>query len=199
MKDVELLRAIYRSIDWQGLCRRAPKATRQEVDKLFARFSEMLKGSDAEAPKPRPGLRLKEVDLYCDGASRGNAGPAAIGVVLRAPDGQEILAWGEAIGEATSNVAEYRALIAGLSRALGLGVKSVRVFCDSQLVVRQLNGVYRVKSPALRPLFEEAQALLKGFASSSVVHVPRGENQRADALAAAHINRREHRRPRPRS
>src|SRR5438128_1155078 len=97
--------------------------------------------------------------LFADGASRGNPGPAAAGFVLDDPDGHPVAAEGLALGHATNNLAEYRALVEGLLRALSLGVENVDVRMDSELVVRQMRGEYKVKNAGLKPLFEEARDL----------------------------------------
>ena len=121
--------------------------------------------------------------LWADGAARGNPGPAAAGYVLDDAEGRPAAAGGIALGAATNNVAEYRALLAGLARALELGVTAIEVRMDSELVVRQMCGVYRVKNEGLKPLFAEAQALSKRFARFGIRHVPREQNSRADAEA----------------
>jgi len=121
--------------------------------------------------------------LYADGAARGNPGPAALGVVLYDGDGRLLTEFGEYIGRATNNVAEYHALIRGLEAARAAGITVLHVFLDSELLVRQLNGQYRVKSPSLLPLHGQARALLAGFQSARVEHVGRGGNRRADLLA----------------
>ncbi len=125
---------------------------------------------------------MREGILHADGAARGNPGPAAIGVVVTDSDGTELRAFGEAIGVATNNVAEYRALIAGLQAARDLGIDSLRVRLDSELLVRQMTDAYRVKSAHLKPLHERARALASTFAEVRFEHVPRSENARADAL-----------------
>jgi ribonuclease H / adenosylcobalamin/alpha-ribazole phosphatase len=121
--------------------------------------------------------------LHADGAARGNPGPAAYGFVLDAPDGSPLAEGGVAIGRATNNVAEYLGLIAGLERALELGVTRIEVRMDSELVVRQMTGRYRVRHPGLVPLFERARALMAQFPEWSIAHVGRAENGRADAAA----------------
>lgn len=121
--------------------------------------------------------------LYCDGASRGNPGPAAIGYVLYDPAGEPVTELGGAIGETTNNVAEYRALIAGLEAALGRGVESLAVRLDSLLLVKQVTGEYRVKAAHLKPLRRQAVALMERFDDVSVEHVRREKNKVADALA----------------
>lgn len=119
--------------------------------------------------------------LYCDGGARGNPGPAGIGFVLELP-GAPVIREGAYIGEATNNVAEYRALIAGLSRAAAAAVTELNVFLDSELVVRQMQGTYRVKDAKLKPLFAEAQELAAQFRPISFLHVPREKNAVADEL-----------------
>jgi ribonuclease HI len=121
--------------------------------------------------------------LYTDGAARGNPGPAGFGVVLTDPDGRVLEEYGRFIGQATNNEAEYRALIAGLESALLLGEYRIEIFLDSELVVRQILGTYRVKSPTLLPLFGQAQALLNRFDLFSITHIRRALNNRADTLA----------------
>ncbi len=181
MDDLELLRAVYRAVAWEKLCRTAPDASRERVDELFRRLAQALECCPEGERAPGPSLR--KARLHCDGASRGNPGPAGIGMVLCAADGTEIQAWGMPIGRATSNVAEYRALIAGLERALQLGVREIEVLSDSQLLVRQLTLRYKVKSPRLAPLHEKARSLLEGFQSWAARHVPREENEKADRIA----------------
>ena len=121
--------------------------------------------------------------LFADGAARGNPGPAAAGFVLDDPAGKERVARGIALGVATNNVAEYKALVAGLAAALDLGVSELAVRMDSELVVRQMKGVYRVKNEGLKPLFQEARALSLRFRSFAIEHVRRELNSRADAAA----------------
>jgi len=101
--------------------------------------------------------------LYADGAARGNPGPAAYGFVLDDPDGVPRVATGAALGRATNNVAEYRALIAGLECALDHGATALEVRMDSELVVRQMMGVYKVTNEGRKPLFEQAKALARKF------------------------------------
>jgi ribonuclease HI len=129
-----------------------------------------------------------KVVLHVDGGARGNPGPAAIGVVISSPDGQRIDEIAETIGDATNNFAEYRALLRGLERARELGAAEVEIIGDSELVARQLIGAYKVKHPALRPLYEQAIAALRGFESWTVRTVPRAENARADALVNAALD-----------
>jgi ribonuclease HI len=124
-----------------------------------------------------------------DGGSRGNPGPAAIGVVLAQPEGEVVDEIAEAIGVATNNVAEYRAVLRALERARELGASEVELIGDSELVARQLTGRYKVKHPAMRPLYIEAMAALRSFERWTIRTVPRELNARADALVNAALDR----------
>jgi probable phosphoglycerate mutase len=126
--------------------------------------------------------------LYCDGASRGNPGPAAIGAVLLDPDGEPVAEISGTIGVATNNVAEYRALIAGLEAAADRSVDRLEVRLDSELLVRQVTGRYRVKAANLKPLSLQAARLIRRLGDVRVVHVPREQNTVADALANAALD-----------
>jgi ribonuclease HI len=127
--------------------------------------------------------------LFTDGGARGNPGPAAYGFVLEAEDGTVLDARGEAIGVATNNVAEYSALLAGLRRAAELGVDELDVVSDSELMVKQMNGVYRVKNDALRELSLEAARLARAVGSVSYRNVRRAENELADRLVNEALDR----------
>ena len=127
--------------------------------------------------------------VYTDGASRGNPGPAAIGAAIYDESGREVHAVSQRIGRATNNEAEYRAAIAGLEAALALGAREVELMMDSELVVRQLSGRYKVRNPALRRLFGRVKDLQWRFASFSAQSIPREENKRADRLANEALDR----------
>ena len=120
--------------------------------------------------------------LSTDGGARGNPGPAAFGYVLEAEDGSVLAEHGEAIGTATNNVAEYRALVAGLEKALELGVNDLEVVSDSELLVKQMRGEYKVKNAALRELSLEATRLARQLESIAYKAVRREHNERADQL-----------------
>ena len=142
---------------------------------------------DADTP------RRDTVVVYCDGGARGNPGPAAIGAVVLDPttDPPNRLATvSEYIGETTNNVAEYRAAIAGLEAAAPYHARKVCVRADSMLVVQQLRGEWKVKQAHLRPLFERARALLTTYEVVDLQHVPRAENEDADALVNAALDAR---------
>ena len=120
--------------------------------------------------------------LFTDGGARGNPGPAAYGFVLETDDGTVLAAEGHAIGVATNNVAEYSGLVAGLRKALELQVPDLEVVSDSELMVKQMRGEYRVKNDALRGLFVEATTLARGLQSIEYRHVKRAHNELADQL-----------------
>ena len=126
--------------------------------------------------------------VHVDGGARGNPGPAAIGVVTSTPDGEVVDELAELIGEATNNVAEYRALLRGLERAREFGATEVELVNDSELVARQVQGAYKVKHPGLRPLYDQAMEALRGFERWSVRSVPRAQNAHADQLVNAALD-----------
>jgi ribonuclease HI len=120
--------------------------------------------------------------LSTDGGARGNPGPAAYGYVIETDDGHVLAAHGEAIGHATNNVAEYSGLVAGLQKAAELGVRELEVVSDSELLVKQMQGEYRVKNEALKALWEEASDLERQFAKVRYTAVRRAHNELADQL-----------------
>jgi ribonuclease HI len=127
--------------------------------------------------------------VHVDGGARGNPGPAAAASVITSPDGEVIDEHAQPIGTATNNVAEYRALLLGLERARELGATEVEVVGDSELIAKQVQGVYKVKHEAMRPLHRQAMAALGGFERWSIRTVPREQNAHADALVNAALDR----------
>lgn len=206
--DRRLLRAVYCHLDIPALQKAHPELDREAVIALFRRLDALL---DSRSPAPsHPATAASraaastqrngdtppatgKVTLYCDGGSRGNPGIAAYGISLVDAEGKPIAEGGECIGHATNNVAEYHGLVAGLRMAAEHGITELLVRSDSELMVHQLNGRYRVKSPNLAPLFAEAQRLLKGFRAWKAEHIPRALNRRADALANEAMDRAEKR------
>ena len=128
-------------------------------------------------------MRLKKAVIFADGASRGNPGPAAIGVTIKDNRGKLITSISRRIGRATNNQAEYRAIIAALEEATRLGVKQVDIKMDSELVVRQINGEYRVKRATLKPLYQQVKQLQDSLEGFAITHIPRRQNFEADKLA----------------
>jgi len=135
--------------------------------------------------------------LHCDGASRGNPGPASIGCVLYSEgDESALFEYGEAIGTTTNNEAEYRSLIEGVNRTLLYHEEhftgkplALTVKMDSELVVRQINGVYKVKNERLKSLFQQARANLAKCAKVTILHIPREQNRQADRIANEALDR----------
>ena len=127
--------------------------------------------------------------IHVDGGARGNPGPAAIAAIASDPDGEQVEQRGEVIGRATNNVAEYKALLLGIELARKLGAAEVELVGDSELIVRQVKGEYRVKHADLKPLHAEVRAALDGFERWSIRHVRREQNAAADALVNETLDR----------
>lgn len=127
--------------------------------------------------------------INCDGAARGNPGPAGAGAIVVDEEGAVLAEVAEGLGETTNNVAEYTAVIRGLEEAKRLGAHEVLLRSDSQLLINQLTGRYRVKAPHLQPLHRRVRALLVGFAKVDLEHVPRERNAEADRLANLGVDR----------
>lgn len=165
------------------ICRRLAALVRGEQVGLeeaeWRAFCARLERAMAPSP-PDAGEGLL---VHIDGAARGNPGPAAIGVVMADLAGRTVREHGERLGKATNNVAEYRALIRALQLAAELGAKVIKVRSDSELLTKQMNGLYRVKNEQLLPLYQQARELYQEFTSVEITHVPRAQNRRADQLA----------------
>lgn len=132
---------------------------------------------------------MKRCIAYIDGGSRGNPGIAGYGVDVQDETGASVASLSENLGIRTNNFAEYSALIGALRYALANGYDAMRAYADSELMVRQINGVYKVKSPDLQPLFREAKALISRLKSFAIHHVPREQNREADRLANLAMDR----------
>jgi ribonuclease HI len=152
--------------------------TRDELQALFLEVVEFFQAQEGGYWQ-----------LFCDGASRGNPGPAGAGAILQDPSGNLQGQAARYLGEATNNVAEYQALLLGLEMALGRKIKRLKIFTDSQLVVEQLNGGYQVRSPNLKPLWSQAKKELQKFESCAISHIDRALNIEADRLANQAIDR----------
>jgi len=179
---VQVLAALAQDLDLPGVMRRFG-LSREDMTNLLEDAASVF--------------RLEQLgtwSLYVDGASRGNPGPAGAGAVLFGPQGERKAEDNRYLGETTNNVAEYQALLLGLELAQNLGVRNLKVFADSQLMVRQLKGAYRVKTPHLVPLWRAAHQALQKFDSYAISHLDRSLNHEADRLARQAIDR--HRRKR---
>jgi ribonuclease HI len=160
---------------------------------IRACLSRAARRAESVPPIPAPSAadgaptRLR---LYTDGAARGNPGPAGAGAVLMTAHGEIVAELGRYLGSATNNFAEYQGLLIGLRKAAELGAHDLEVFSDSQLLVRQLEGRYRVRHPGLKPLFEEAKLLLRAFPKVHIHHIPRELNTAADEMSNRAIDER---------
>jgi ribonuclease HI len=125
---------------------------------------------------------MAKLTVNVDGGARGNPGPAAIGVVVRGPDGEVVEERGERIGRATNNVAEYRALLLGIERAAAHGASELELVGDSELIVRQVEGRYKVKDATMKELHADVKRALQPFESWSIRHVRRADNAEADRI-----------------
>lgn len=147
----------------------------------------MMDPPDA-APSPEPGPPPSDKDsphliVYVDGASSGNPGPCGCAAVVKTPGGETIFEKARAFGPATNNVAEYQGLLLGLEVAATLRARRLTIRSDSELLVRQLAGEYKVRSPHLKPLWRKARGMLAPFETVEIEHIPRTANNEADALA----------------
>jgi len=176
----QLLLAIAEHETLEKACR-ALGITKEDGLKLLRGAAVRLQ-NDKPGPPPRLDGQRK-VFVFSDGAARGNPGPAGAGAVIKDADGKVIAELKQALGKTTNNVAEYKGLLLGLQEAKKRGVREVEVRADSELMIRQLNGKYAVRNEGLKPLHNEAMALLNSFAKWNAEHVPREENAEADAMS----------------
>ncbi|HZN92054.1 MAG TPA: ribonuclease HI family protein [Myxococcales bacterium] len=204
--DAEILRFIAANEPLPDTLQKHPELTREAVQAALERAAAAL-----ESPGPPPAANGpsdsgffstaalpsgpgvsggNRIRVYSDGAARGNPGLAGAGAVLVEPNGRVVERLGKFLGVQTNNYAEYMGLLLGLKRAKELGVQEVEVFADSELMIRQLGGRYQVKSPSLRPLYEEVLELLNQFGRFKLVHVPREMNAAADEMSNKAIDER---------
>jgi len=205
--DAEILRFIAANEPLPDTLQKHPELTREAVQALLERAAAALESpgqapaangpsdsgffSTSSLPSSGPGVAAgNRIRVYSDGAARGNPGLAGAGAVLVEPNGRVVERLGKFLGVQTNNYAEYMGLLLGLKRAKELGVQEVEVFADSELMIRQLGGRYQVKSPSLRPLYEEVLELLNQFGRFKLVHVPREMNAAADEMSNRAIDER---------
>jgi ribonuclease HI len=189
----DVLRHIARQESLTETMRAFPGLTREEVGRLLEVAAERLAPLLPEPlPVPPPSAKpiVSSLRLFSDGAARGNPGPAGAGAVLMDAEGRVVARLGRFLGVQTNNYAEYMGLLLGLKHARNLGVKELEVLADSELLIRQLQGRYQVKSPTLRPLYEEAAALLEQSPRVKLTHVPREKNKAADEMSNRAIDER---------
>jgi ribonuclease HI len=167
-----------------------PGARARATRAVGIRPTALFDAPDDHVLRPSASGGHRRLRVFSDGASRGNPGPAGAGAVIEDEQGNAIERLGRFLGRQTNNVAEYEGLLLGLRRAHELGAREVEVRADSELLIRQLQGRYRVKNPDLQRLHAEAMALLKGFTHVGVSHVPREENGAADEMSNRAIDER---------
>ena len=189
ISDHELLALIHKSIDMETLKKQDKAITKKRVDKLFQDLKGHVKKDDPDISEEEiTGASdiKKDADLIVvnvDGASKGNPGESGIGVAIFDKDLNLINEACDYLGVATNNVAEYKALILGIKLSTKYNAKRILFKADSELMVKQIKGEYRVKNAQLKLLFTEAQGLLKKLPNWKIMHVPREENKEADLLA----------------
>ena len=170
--------------------KRFPALKPKELQEIFEHCARLIPSGEAKPSAPPPVPEISEISIHADGASRGNPGEAGAGVVIADERGKTLKEWKSYLGITTNNVAEYRAVLLALEKASALGAKGVIINLDSELVVRQLKGEYKVREAHLRPLYQKALELLATFQKYRLRHVPREENLRADQLANEAIDRK---------
>lgn len=192
----QVLRTLAEQLDDALLDRLFPGQSADAIRQLLTGTRAAGKSPAAPAGSPTPvktsGLSAAgPCKLFTDGASRGNPGQAGAGAVLFADNGEELVAKSIYLGTCTNNVAEYKALLIGLEEAARLGCSELAIALDSELIVRQIQGRYKVKNETLAALFAEVRDYLAGFGKWTIMHVPRAQNARADELANKGIDQRD--------
>ncbi len=167
-----------------------PEVSPDDIRNILLQHKKAHKSTGVPSGDSHGKRNLHKCALYTDGASRGNPGQAGAGAVLLDEKGRELASRAEYLGRCTNNAAEYRALVMGLQMAVENGCSELDIFLDSELIVRQLTGRYKVKNATLKPLFGQAQQLLQRLTTFSITHVPRAKNSRADELANQGIDER---------
>jgi len=193
VSSVEVLRFIARQESLESTLEAFPSLDREALTRLIEKVAASLEPGSGKTLGALPRLSTpapESVRVYSDGAARGNPGFAGAGAVLVDPSGQVVDRLGKFLGTQTNNYAEYMGLLLGLRRARALGVREVEVYADSELMIRQLGGRYQVKSPTLKPLYDEAVRLLNDFSRVKLVHVPREMNKSADEMSNRAIDER---------
>ena len=188
--EAKILRHLSQTLSVTKTLKRFPSLTPKYLQEVLQRCADR---ADEDHRVPPPDLHPGEFPEFCihaDGASRGNPGEAGAGAVISDSRGRTLKELKAYLGIASNNAAEYQAAILALERALELGVKRVTLFLDSELVVRQLRGEYRVREPHLKSLHQKARETLNRFSQYSILSIPREENRRADQLANEAIDQK---------
>jgi ribonuclease HI len=189
-RDADILRHVAREEPLSITLKAFPGLTRERLARLIERVAEIIAPGNSRGSALTDSAAPSKVRVYSDGAARGNPGPSGAGAVLVDSSGNVVDRLGKYLGIQTNNYAEYMGLLLGLKRARELGIREVEVFADSELMIRQLGGRYQVRSPSLRPLYEQALRLLNDFSRVKLVHVPRKMNAAADEMSNRAIDER---------
>ncbi len=168
---------------FKEICEEFPKVTEEDIQATLSYALDLMKREVASLP-----FLKRKLFIYIDGASRGNPGPAGVGVIIYDEKKKLVDELCEYIGKTTNNVAEYQALLIALERARSLGAETLAIYSDCELLVRQMAGEYRVKDKTLKNLYQMARGNLKNFRKVDIRYIARGRNKRADRLANKGIN-----------
>ncbi len=191
VSEESILRQLARTLSIPKTLERFPSLTLQDLQALLNRAAQHLADETKASSSPLfKDPKESEWTIYADGASRGNPGEAGVGAVIADSQGRTVKELKYFLGVASNNAAEYQAAILALEKALELGAKRVALHLDSELVVRQLKGEYRVREPHLRDLHRKATEALNRFLRYSILHISREENRRADQLANEAIDQK---------
>ncbi|MGC2424700.1 MAG: ribonuclease HI family protein [Nitrospirota bacterium] len=175
----------------EGELAAGPKARQEAFEFISATVTAEAPESVGAQKKPTaPVEKSRSLRIFTDGASRGNPGEAGIGVLIEDSSGSRLKEIRRYLGKATNNQAEYAALLTGLQASREMGAEDVSVFADSELLVKQMKGEYKVKHPLLLPLYTEAKTLTSGLKKFRITHIPRAQNAHADALANEAIDKK---------
>jgi ribonuclease HI len=168
---------------FKEICEEFPKVTKEDIQATLSYALGLMKREVAPLPVPK-----KRLIVYIDGASRGNPGPAGVGVIIYDKKKRLVDELCEYIGRTTNNVAEYQALLKALERARSLGAETLTIYSDCELLVKQMAGEYRVKDKTLKNLYQRARENLRNFQRVDIKYITRKRNKRADRLANRGIN-----------
>ncbi|MFH1625077.1 MAG: ribonuclease HI family protein [Pseudomonadota bacterium] len=176
---IEILNYLAEHLSFAKITSRFPSVSMADIQEILYQSAEFFRSKSEPDVSPI----CQDFFLYTDGASRGNPGDAGAGAVIRDKEGNVIRESKEYLGKNTNNTAEYRGLILGLTEVLKIGGRRVHIFSDSELMVKQLTGIYGVKNEGLRVLYKEVNGLLKKFVWYDIKHISRERNKHADRLA----------------
>jgi len=188
--EESVLRHLAQNLSVSKTLKRFPSLTAKGLQEILLHSAERARENQKPIPAGSPQKEFPELFIHADGASRGNPGEAGAGAVISDSRGRTLKELKCFLGMTSNNVAEYQALILALEKALELGARSITISLDSELVVRQIRGEYRVREPHLKTLHQKAQEILNQFSQYSILYIPREENRRADQLANEAIDQR---------